>query len=120
MTQKELNNIFKNVSEKEALKKEMFLNIQKRNNSKKTNYYLYAVAASVVLLISLTIFLDEKNNVQSKEPVIVNTIIQPGTDKATLTLEDGLQIVLKKGESVQTSNADKLLIEIQKRLHTII
>lgn len=99
-------NIFKNVSKKEALKKEMFLYIQKRNNSKKTNYYQYAVAASVVLLISLTIFLDKKNNVQPKEPVIVNTIIQPGTDKATLTLEDGSQIALEKGESIQTSNAN--------------
>lgn len=100
------NNIFKNAFEKEALKKEMFLNIQKRNNSKKNNYYLYAVAASVMLLVTLTIFLDKKDDVQSNQPIIVNTNIQPGTDKATLTLENGSQVVLEKGNSFQTHSAN--------------
>ena len=41
-------------------------------------------------------------------PVIVNTdsTIEPGTDKATLTLEDGSVVVLEKGESFQTQNAN--------------
>jgi hypothetical protein len=41
-----------------------------------------------------------------RNPVIVNSTIEPGTDKATLTLEDGSQIVLEKGESFQTGNVN--------------
>jgi transmembrane sensor len=38
--------------------------------------------------------------------VIVNTTIESGTDKATLTLGDGTQVSLEKGTSFQTQNAN--------------
>ena len=51
-------------------------------------------------------------------PVIVNSTIQPGTDKATLTLGDGTQIILEKGESFQTgnvnSNGEEIVYEAEK------
>ena len=73
----------------------------------KTNViYKYAVAASIILMVSITIFLSEKDNtVELTEPIIVNNQIESGTDKATLTLEDGTNVLLVKGETYQTQNA---------------
>lgn len=45
------------------------------------------------------------NSVNNTSTVISSPIIQPGSDKATLTLEDGTQIALEKGNSIQTPNA---------------
>jgi transmembrane sensor len=71
--------------------------------------YKYAAAAIIAgLMFSIYFFKDNifYNNVENNAPIIVNTIIEPGTDKATLTLEDGSQIALEKGTSVQIQNAN--------------
>ncbi|WP_299546875.1 FecR family protein [Seonamhaeicola sp.] len=70
------------------------------------SFYKYAIAASVLLLFALGSLLNIKKDSQVIEPILVNEIIEPGTDKATLTLEDGSIIELAKGEAFQTSNAD--------------
>ena len=59
---------------------------------KKTNYLKYAIAASVLLLVSLTILL-KKNNVNATTSIVAKDI-KIGTDKAILTLADGSQILL--------------------------
>ena len=64
-----------------------------------------AAAASVVLILTLTIFLRKEVNTKLIEPAIVNSI-EPGTDRATLTLDDGSQIALEKGASIQTRDAN--------------
>ena len=73
-------------------------------------FYKYAVAASILLVASLTIYLTTRNEgnqiVKPNEQIIVNTEIKPGTDKATLTLEDGTQIALEKGKSFKTAAAN--------------
>ncbi|NCG05134.1 MAG: DUF4974 domain-containing protein [Bacteroidetes bacterium] len=98
--------IFKSVSEKEALKKEILLNIKKNRISRKIRYYDYAAAASIALLVSLTLYFNNKNNETLIAPIIVNTNpIEPGIDKATLTLEDGLTVKLEKGNVISTKNA---------------
>ena len=65
----------------------------------------YAAAASILLIVALTVFLNKEDNTQFTEPIIVNEIIEPGTDKATLTLETGEEITLEKGTTYQTANA---------------
>ncbi|WP_111307543.1 FecR family protein [Confluentibacter sediminis] len=73
-------------------------------NKTKNNYLKYvAVAASLVLLISIT-FIFNKNDAQVVEPVIVNNNIKIGADKATLTLETGETIALEKGNTYETQN----------------
>jgi len=68
--------------------------------------FKYAVASSVVLLISLTYILNRDNTSITTNPILVNTnIIEPGKDKATLTLEDGSIIALEKGNTYQIQNA---------------
>ena len=63
----------------------------------------YAIAASIVLLISLT-FLFTKSDIETAEPIIVNNNIEIGTDKATLTLEDGTNVTLEKGKNYVANN----------------
>ncbi len=66
----------------------------------------YAVAASVLLVLALTVLLTKNVGTDElMEPVVVE-IIEPGTDKATLTLDDGSQIALEKGSSIHTKNAN--------------
>ncbi|MEP1487947.1 MAG: FecR family protein [Algibacter sp.] len=65
----------------------------------------YVAAASVLLVIALTIFLNKERESPFTEPIIVNNNIQVGTDKAILTLENGEEITLVKGTSFQTHNA---------------
>ena len=71
------------------------------------NHVKYAVAA--VFFIALTsayiltnIILDEN---AIKAPIIFNNQIEPGTDKATLTLESGEKVYLEKGKLFQKQNA---------------
>tara|TARA_R110002033_G_scaffold171186_1_gene217528 strand:- start:917 stop:2041 length:1125 start_codon:yes stop_codon:yes gene_type:complete len=63
---------------------------------KKTNeYYKYATVASVVIILGLTVFFNNTNETEIEAPIIVDTVVVPGTDKATLTLEDGSQVSLE-------------------------
>lgn len=94
----------------ENAKKEYLYKIrQDKKKNKRFKIYkisAYAVAASIALIISLTIFFNqEAAEPQFTEPIIVNNQIKNGSDKATLTLEDGSEVALVKGKTVQTSNA---------------
>lgn len=70
-------------------------------------------AASVVMLISLTLLFNVDKTSKGTLPVAVNKKIEIGSDKATLTLEDGSVIALEKGETYTTgnvsSNGEKLV-----------
>src|SRR5690606_24930608 len=67
----------------------------------------YAAAAVVTGLLMTGYFLKDSvftRTIETK-PRIVNKNIDTGSDKATLTLEDGSHIVLGKGTSYNTQNA---------------
>tara|TARA_R110002073_G_scaffold331683_1_gene516752 strand:- start:242 stop:1408 length:1167 start_codon:yes stop_codon:yes gene_type:complete len=91
---------------------ELMLTIKKEKSLvyriKKQPIYKYAAAAVVVgIMVSAYLFKDNKfNNPVEITPIIVNNSIESGTDKATLTLEDGSQVALEKGDSFQTQNAN--------------
>ena len=75
----------------------------------KNNWFKYAAAAILVGILTTTYVFRNNyfTNPAEVTPVIVNTNtrIEAGTDKATLTLENGSVIVLKNGNTVQTKNA---------------
>ncbi|WP_163410262.1 FecR family protein [Flavobacterium ajazii] len=73
--------------------------------SGRRSWYKYAAAASLVLLFSVSYFLVTKNNTSVKKNEVVNTIIEIGKDKATLTLEDGSVVDLEKDSIYKNSNA---------------
>ena len=65
------------------------------------------IAASIILLISIS-FIFNRNDNRNSQPVIItnNDSIYVGTDKATLTLEDGASIPLKKGATYVGNNVN--------------
>ncbi|WP_417371689.1 FecR family protein [Gelidibacter japonicus] len=68
----------------------------------------YAAAAVIVgIMASTYLFRDNifNNTTEISTPKVANINIQPGTDKATLTLESGATIALEKNKSFQTQNA---------------
>ncbi|MGQ7944370.1 FecR family protein [Flavobacterium sp. WC2509] len=74
----------------------------------RNRWFKYAAAAVVVGILATTYVF--RNNLSTTTPIevtpaIVTTAIEPGTDKATLTLEDGSVVVLKSGNSFHTHNA---------------
>lgn len=75
----------------------------------RNRWFKYAAAAIVVGIITTTYVFRNNlfNNPIEVAPAIVETnkAIQVGTDKATLTLEDGSVVVLKNGNNFQTQNA---------------
>jgi len=99
-----------NISDRQQLKRlintqEDWLKI-KPQSSKRKVYFYYAAAASIALIISLSIFLNKGEvTTPSSAPIIVNNKINSGTDKAILTLASGKEIELIKGTSVKTANA---------------
>jgi hypothetical protein len=65
----------------------------------------YAIAASIALLVSVTAFFyNQKTGVNETNQTVVNNTIKIGTDKATLTTEDGRTIVLEKGKMFTAKN----------------
>ncbi|GGA82191.1 iron dicitrate transporter FecR [Flavobacterium palustre] len=72
--------------------------------------YKYAAVAAILVGVLMTIYYFKDimfQNAVQVSPSIVNsnTVILPGTDKATLTLEDGSVVALEKGNSYHTQNA---------------
>lgn len=86
-------------------------NIRKENKatfklSKKRTLF-YAAAAAFAGLLILGYWQKESIQVDTKKnsiPVIVNNQIETGTDKATLTLADGKNVVLEEGEVYDEGN----------------
>ncbi|MDD7885100.1 FecR family protein [Flavivirga sp. 57AJ16] len=101
-----INMVYDNINEEMALQKVRKL-IQKRSTSIRKLYIKYAAAAIFVIALTSTYFLRNtlfNNNIENTTPTIVNNQIEPGTDKATLTLETGETIILEKGTTYQTQN----------------
>ena len=76
--------------------------IERRN--KLERYKKNAFAASIILLVGVSLF----NQFYFNETIIIKDPIVIGTDKAVLTLENGDQVILEKGQKFQnkTVNSD--------------
>lgn len=71
-------------------------------------WFRYAVAAVIVGILATAYFFKVDlipSRQEFQTPIIVNNQIEPGTDKATLTLENGSIINLEKGNNYRTPNA---------------
>lgn len=71
----------------------------------KTSFKLIAMAASLLLLISISLIINKTNPLKIETPQVAHKEILIGRDKATLTLEDGSVIELEKGKSYSKGNA---------------
>lgn len=73
---------------------------------RKLNYWKYAAAASILLIVALTIFINKDSGlefIKTDSPVLVNNSIEIGSNKAVLTTETGEHILLEK-ELVYSGN----------------
>jgi len=68
-------------------------------------FKLIAMAASLLLLISISLIINKTNPLKIETPQVAHKEILIGSDKATLTLEDGSVIALEKGKSYSKGNA---------------
>ncbi|MGE8342566.1 MAG: FecR family protein [Flavobacterium sp.] len=71
----------------------------------KTAFKLTVMAASLLLLISISLIINKTNPLKIETPQMAHKEILIGSDKATLTLEDGSVIALEKGKSYTKGNA---------------
>ncbi len=92
--------------------------IRKKNSTK--SYWKYAVAAAIVIAVFSLPF-TFKNTPSDLPPTTTleqQATIEIGSDKATLTLEDGSSVVLQKGEHYEAghikSNGEQLLYDSTK------
>lgn len=94
---------------KKAIWNTIVSQIEPQTNKKKqfpfASYLVYAAAASLILFLAINVFFNSDKN-DGNTPILVQQPIQIGTDKATLTLEDGSDIPLEKGKTFITKNID--------------
>ena len=86
-----------------------WMNIEKnlRPKTKRLIFSKFVAAASVILIASLAYYFVTNDNSSFKNPPdnkVTHNNIAPGTDKAILTLEDGTDIALEKGENYISNN----------------
>lgn len=86
--------------------KENILHSIRKEKYKSNGILKYAAAAVLIALLGSSYFFRNTifNSPIKNSPVIVNNI-EAGTDKAILTLSDGLEVALEKGEVFETKNA---------------
>lgn len=84
----------------DRLEKKLMLEEQKAVVSLyKQAWFKYAVAASVLFMFTLTVLYNNDNPAVIVDPIILVDNIKIGTDKAVLTLDDGSEIALEKGQN---------------------
>jgi ferric-dicitrate binding protein FerR (iron transport regulator) len=88
---------------------------------------LYMAAASLIIGLVATGFFLKSNRFSptiDQTPLVVESSIKIGTDKATLTLEDGTVVALQKGNNYQTktthSNGEQIVYDAGKQNSTKI
>jgi len=102
----------KEFENKEVVEKEIFNKIQKQakigpyresklSKLRSLNFIKYAAVLAIFVSVCYFILNNEETN---KAKVVIDNNIKTGTDKATLTLEDGSNIVLEKGKTYKKEN----------------
>ncbi|WP_113652101.1 FecR family protein [Pedobacter namyangjuensis] len=90
----------------------------KKAERKPRSFYKYAVAAVLFLSLGMTVFYTLRKDIISK-PVAEQTVakkidVDPGSDKATLTLADGSTIVLDNTNTAEVFHKNGLIISKTK------
>ena len=106
---------------KEEIYSKIQLEIAKRDkaNTKVIPFYkrsLLKYAAAILIFVSVGyFFLNKDQTVNLNTPIIVNNNIEVGTNKAILTLDDGTDVALEKGQDYiadnLTSNGEEIVYQ---------
>jgi len=82
-----------------------YIEAQITHTSWRKNYWKIGIAASLAILLGLSYFLTQ-DDISYTTPLVENNDIEVGTDKAVLTLEDGVEVVLEKGNDYRSENIE--------------
>ncbi|WP_303315330.1 FecR domain-containing protein [Flavivirga abyssicola] len=82
--------------------KELFAKLDKKSRKPSFTFYKYAAAVAVILISSGVFYLVNTRELDTKIITTIESPILPGTERAILTLENGEEIALEKGEKFQT------------------
>jgi ferric-dicitrate binding protein FerR (iron transport regulator) len=83
-----------------------FVSKNQNKTRRLTNRLMYA-AAWVVVFFCIAVFFNKNKSAETIAPnIIVDNPIKIGTNKATLTLEDGSVVVLEKGQKFKSNNVE--------------
>lgn len=67
-------------------------------------FFKFALAASVVILISISLLVNKNDSIKGNKSMVVNKAIEIGSNKATLTLGNGSVITLGNGNTYSEGN----------------
>ncbi len=122
---KVMNDTNQDIENKQEIKKAIRLRIKEIERRDRKNRYKFLKYAAVIAVafglgyIFNTKILNKERLIET--PIIVDNQVETGTYKATLTLENGLQIKLKQGESYQlndiVSNGERLVYKMNKKVN---
>ena len=123
-------NMITSKHDKKSAKANILRRIKQEKNSFyrtawKSNFVKYAAAVVVITLLTTTYLVNiSPSEVQIESPSVITNNIQIGTDKATLTLNDGSTIALEKGKTYQNKNiksdGEQIVYESKKKKTTTI
>ncbi len=133
LTEEDKKRIIYNVTNRQ--KREERLQLKKKLNKQKAwkaitanekpvytiqkTYKYVAIAASITILLGVTLLLNKNDELQINTAIIAENNIEIGTDKAILTLEDGSEVHLKNGQVYQlhnvTSNGKEIIYPSYKQ-----
>lgn len=130
LSEEEKNLIYNNISELKQIKVVQSLEIEKPVRQMFKSLYQVGVAASILIMLSVGLYFYTNRTIVHRianvepMPVLEQTIIAPGGDKAVLTLSDGSKIILQDaktgvlanqaGVSVQKTSSGELLYSFAK------
>ena len=102
----------------EQQKSDFLSKIRKMEQQKKVRKLwtrISGVAASVLIIISLSVFLNNnQEQVENSAPIVVNNQIKPVKNNAILLLETGEEIALNQGNELHTQNAVRSSEEVER------
>lgn len=96
-----------NIDANTIILQKSWLKLQSKIKSRRkiNTYYQYAAVAVIIISISLNFVFTKSISNSPEFQIAKKKIIRPGTNKATLTLENGSTVALEKGEKYQLQNA---------------
>ncbi|PXX21453.1 FecR domain-containing protein, partial [Arenibacter sp. ARW7G5Y1] len=102
---------YSSVDKEKGWKAIVLKSIEKTNRPRirllKNSWFKYVTAAAVASLIAMAYFYKNRafDHAETAPTVVNIKTIEPGADKATLSLENGSTVILEKGSMYQTQNA---------------
>ncbi|GAA4298746.1 FecR family protein [Aestuariibaculum suncheonense] len=113
-------NYYKSIDEIDLNTEQAWMTLENKlkRSQKTSSFWKYAIAAAVVLLLSIPLVFNFLNPSNTSSETITAAIV-PGVDKATLTLDDGSQVVLENGTNYKKeniiSNGEKIVYKSQSK-----